>query len=588
MKPALVLAAINPMSTKYPVHEIFHSFQGEGIHMGRSATFVRLYGCPVHCPFCFGEGVRLHTARGRIDISKVKVGDLVWSFNEETQKQEWTTVLAVEPRQVDSYYEMTWRHKTVHSVTASVTGEHPFWVVGKGWTEAKDLNPKVQHWQGNGHHTFNAQYDVLMEIDAEAYVLAMRSKVSSNHTDSRRQAASLRMKQQNPMRSKKARNRVKWTLKRKIRTGEVANQLEKMWKRKSFRKTVVKRMTQNNPSHDPVAHAKSCFRPFGKVSQVERFVADIIQEEQLPFEHNKGKHYIGGRVPDFISTKKKKVIEVTSPDYLKRKENGYHNKNSSHYAQHGYECLTLYVNRSIRAEREVLEKITEYAHNGKDLLRKTKVKKPLTVYSLRTENHTFFVEGVLTHNCDSAGTWHPEYVPKHVTRLTAGEILKQIQPGRPEFVVITGGEPCIHKLEELTQLLLDHNIKVHLETSGAFESRASFSWITLSPKKWGPALTHMTWDAHEYKIIVEVPEDIELYWGMLQRSGYNTKSPIWLHPEWSKQEDKVVLNAITEHVKTYGSTFRAGWQLHKLYRADLLDKRSAMPAPLGGNPEKGF
>lgn len=39
-----------------PIHERFHAFQGEGVHMGQSAFFIRTYGCPVHCPWCDSAG----------------------------------------------------------------------------------------------------------------------------------------------------------------------------------------------------------------------------------------------------------------------------------------------------------------------------------------------------------------------------------------------------------------------------------------------------------------------------------------------------------------------------------------------------
>jgi organic radical activating enzyme len=35
-----------------PVVETFHSLQGEGMHSGRSAFFLRLAGCDVGCPWC--------------------------------------------------------------------------------------------------------------------------------------------------------------------------------------------------------------------------------------------------------------------------------------------------------------------------------------------------------------------------------------------------------------------------------------------------------------------------------------------------------------------------------------------------------
>jgi 7-carboxy-7-deazaguanine synthase len=39
-------------SPSLPVVETFHSLQGEGLHSGRSAFFLRLAGCEVGCPWC--------------------------------------------------------------------------------------------------------------------------------------------------------------------------------------------------------------------------------------------------------------------------------------------------------------------------------------------------------------------------------------------------------------------------------------------------------------------------------------------------------------------------------------------------------
>lgn len=40
----------------YPVYETFLAAQGEGDHMGRSALFIRLYGCDQACPWCDSAG----------------------------------------------------------------------------------------------------------------------------------------------------------------------------------------------------------------------------------------------------------------------------------------------------------------------------------------------------------------------------------------------------------------------------------------------------------------------------------------------------------------------------------------------------
>jgi len=41
-----------PAEASLPVVETFHSLQGEGVHAGRSAFFIRLAGCQVGCSWC--------------------------------------------------------------------------------------------------------------------------------------------------------------------------------------------------------------------------------------------------------------------------------------------------------------------------------------------------------------------------------------------------------------------------------------------------------------------------------------------------------------------------------------------------------
>lgn len=187
--------------------------------------------------------------------------------------------------------------------------------------------------------------------------------------------------------------------------------------------------------------------------------------------------------------------------------------------------------------------------------------------------------------CDSAGTWHPDFVPKKVPRRTAVELADEAAVERPEFVVITGGEPCIHDLAPLVRELAARGIPAHLETSGAYPITGDFDWVTVSPKRAAPPLRECVARASEFKIIVDSPEAVDDWIIELSRLGWeigDTARPVWLHPEWSKRNDPVILKTITEAVKGRRAPFRAGWQLHKNYRADALDSRAAPPAPLGG------
>jgi len=172
--------------------------------------------------------------------------------------------------------------------------------------------------------------------------------------------------------------------------------------------------------------------------------------------------------------------------------------------------------------------------------------------------------------CDSASTWHPQFVPKQVRKASPAELAEEAAAARPEFVVLTGGEPCIHDLGPLLAAMASVGLKVHLETCGAYAIAPGFSLAR----------------ADEVKLIVEAPDSITRW---TEAVGGKWLSPnVWLHPEWSRRADPAVLRTITEQVKQGGAPYRAGWQVHKPYSADALDPRARPPAPLGGDVGKGF
>lgn len=188
--------------------------------------------------------------------------------------------------------------------------------------------------------------------------------------------------------------------------------------------------------------------------------------------------------------------------------------------------------------------------------------------------------------CDAAGTWHPDWVPADVERATPDALAERAAAHRCAFVVVTGGEPAIHDLAPLTDALHARGLRVHLETSGAFPLRGSVDWVTLSPKRARPPLDELWARADELKLIVEHPDDLAFWWDAAR--SRSRADHVWLHPEWSRRGDPAVLGAINTWVKEHGDPFRAGWQLHKLYRVDEGDPRSRPPAPLGGDPARGW
>ena len=121
------------------------------------------------------------------------------------------------------------------------------------------------------------------------------------------------------------------------------------------------------------------------------------------------------------------------------------------------------------------------------------------------------------------------------------ELLGEIKSPR---VVITGGEPFIHKhLPELVQALLVADKLVSIETSGSFWQEVSpAAWITLSPKEHLNAkypVQGQFWSrANEVKIIIETGRELDFY------EKYLSTHPnllVYLQPEWNSSSKSLPL-----------------------------------------------
>ena len=78
------------------------------------------------------------------------------------------------------------------------------------------------------------------------------------------------------------------------------------------------------------------------------------------------------------------------------------------------------------------------------------------------------------------------------------------------FVIITGGEPTIHNLEELTRELKKFDMFVAIETNGVLENSLSFlldqdlvDWITFSPKSDNIPTNNTLMRVNEIKIVFD-------------------------------------------------------------------------------------
>lgn len=156
--------------------------------------------------------------------------------------------------------------------------------------------------------------------------------------------------------------------------------------------------------------------------------------------------------------------------------------------------------------------------------------------------------------CDVKESWDAHMHPlKSISELVA-----EINSLKAKTVVITGGEPLMYDLSELTSNLKNHGKKILLETSGAYPLSGEFDWICVSPKKFKSPISEVLNRADELKVVVYHASD--LLWAQSFISSLKHGCKLLLQPEWSKE--KAMLPLIIDFVKD-NPEWRISLQTHK-------------------------
>lgn len=156
--------------------------------------------------------------------------------------------------------------------------------------------------------------------------------------------------------------------------------------------------------------------------------------------------------------------------------------------------------------------------------------------------------------CDVKESWD---AAKHPHK-TIEEIISAIRKYPAQIVVITGGEPLMYDLTELTSSLQKLNYKTHLETSGAYPLTGSWDWICFSPKKFKQPLAAVAEKADELKVVVFNKTDFA--WAEENKKLVSPSCKLYLQPEWSKHDEmtQLIINYVKDHPQ-----WELSMQLHK-------------------------
>src|SRR5688572_19347526 len=143
--------------------------------------------------------------------------------------------------------------------------------------------------------------------------------------------------------------------------------------------------------------------------------------------------------------------------------------------------------------------------------------------------------------CDVKESWDASQHPL----LSVYNIVEEAKkfPGR--LAVITGGEPLMHNLDELTNALHVAGFETNIETSGSYPLSGSWDWICLSPKKFKAPLPGILPLASELKIVVYNKSDFK--WAEEYAAKVSANCKLYLQPEWSK--DKEITPFIIDYIK---------------------------------------
>lgn len=130
--------------------------------------------------------------------------------------------------------------------------------------------------------------------------------------------------------------------------------------------------------------------------------------------------------------------------------------------------------------------------------------------------------------CDVKESWDSNAHPL----VSIHAMLEFVRTSETRIAVVTGGEPLMHNLDNLTNALQLAGIRTHIETSGAHPLSGRWDWICLSPKKFKAPLDEVIAAAHELKVVIYHPSDFT--WAEQFASRVSPDCLLYLQPEWSK------------------------------------------------------
>ncbi|MDA7501900.1 7-carboxy-7-deazaguanine synthase QueE [Chitinophagales bacterium] len=156
--------------------------------------------------------------------------------------------------------------------------------------------------------------------------------------------------------------------------------------------------------------------------------------------------------------------------------------------------------------------------------------------------------------CDVKESWPADAHPEEAV----DDIVAAAVNDDSDICIITGGEPLMYPLEQLTARLQEAGLRTHIETSGAHPLSGTWDWFVLSPKKFKAPLPECAARADELKIVVFNKADLK--WAEKWAAEVSDDCKLFLQPEWDKRDEMTPL--ILDYIKN-NPQWRLSFQVHK-------------------------
>jgi 7-carboxy-7-deazaguanine synthase len=156
--------------------------------------------------------------------------------------------------------------------------------------------------------------------------------------------------------------------------------------------------------------------------------------------------------------------------------------------------------------------------------------------------------------CDVKESWDADKHP----RLSIDEIVEQARKEPARLAIITGGEPLMHNLDELTYQLRSEGFETNIETSGSFPLSGKWNWICVSPKKFKAPTEEALENANELKVVIYNKNDFA--WAEAHAEKVNENCKLYLQPEWERSA--IMTPLIIDYIKQ-NPKWELSLQIHK-------------------------